>query len=277
MIKLAPVAEAEPKYHEELLATMRPPMKEDGLLLALEARFTAYDKGLETRFVEPLTSTPLFLKERETRLKKLYDSKARVAIDHRDGIRAIERRLCPYCGYNSPNTLDHFLPKDIYPEFSMYGKNLIPACGDCNNRKGVNVWKDGQRQFINPYCDAFLVEECVHLSIIPDPVREYEIPLFEFDFFWNDCTPEEQNIFRAHFAHLEVGENLSRHITTEYFVICDRYTNNGPRDLEGVKDDLECWRRSRRTKAGPNSWEFMLYDAILKNWDLLQYLAASNP
>ncbi|MFI3242400.1 MAG: HNH endonuclease signature motif containing protein [Alphaproteobacteria bacterium] len=48
---------------------------------------------------------------------------------------------CPVCGrilQKSSKTsicnadLDHFLPKSIYPQFSLFADNLIPICKDCN-------------------------------------------------------------------------------------------------------------------------------------------------
>lgn len=44
--------------------------------------------------------------------------------------------LCPYCNINSSNdTIEHILPKSIYPEYSIFSKNLIPCCSKCNNLK----------------------------------------------------------------------------------------------------------------------------------------------
>lgn len=72
----------------------------------------------------------------------------------------IELRTCPYCNrqYITPvltstgkmrATLDHFLPKNRYPYFSMSLYNLIPACYNCNSSlKGDN---DFNTEDINPY------------------------------------------------------------------------------------------------------------------------------
>lgn len=54
-------------------------------------------------------------------------------------------RICPYCGENfilstvgkrkSRGPLDHFIPKDLFPEFATSLHNLIPCCGTCNSLK----------------------------------------------------------------------------------------------------------------------------------------------
>lgn len=46
---------------------------------------------------------------------------------------------CPFCRFGTVTTLDHFLPKSNYPAFSVLPYNLIPACKDCNTKKGSGV------------------------------------------------------------------------------------------------------------------------------------------
>ncbi|RQU49580.1 HNH endonuclease [Burkholderia cenocepacia] len=44
---------------------------------------------------------------------------------------------CPSCGSPFiPDTLDHFMPKEDWPEFSIYPNNLIPQCRGCAPIKG---------------------------------------------------------------------------------------------------------------------------------------------
>ena len=38
----------------------------------------------------------------------------------------IEHTKCPFCGLNESSTLDHYLPKKAYPEFSIFSLNLVP-------------------------------------------------------------------------------------------------------------------------------------------------------
>ena len=64
-------------------------------------------------------------------------------------------RCCPVCGSPSIGTLDHYLPKDAYPEFAVLPSNLIPACGLCNSgAKGVAIKGTLQdHRFLHPYFD----------------------------------------------------------------------------------------------------------------------------
>ena len=64
--------------------------------------------------------------------------------------------LCPYCLLSEPDSCDHYLPKEYYPEFSFFIYNLIPCCTNCNRRKGTRLCEGEHRLFINPIFDEVL-------------------------------------------------------------------------------------------------------------------------
>lgn len=65
--------------------------------------------------------------------------------------------ICLYCGIRDSTTLDHFLSKSVYPNFSIYPVNLIPCCGRCNTNKGNYelTIDDEEHFFLHPYFDDF--------------------------------------------------------------------------------------------------------------------------
>jgi len=69
--------------------------------------------------------------------------------------------VCPMCGSMHSGTLDHYLPKNGYPIFSVFSKNLIPAC-NCNCRRGEILFgpNPGER-VLHPYFDNCLGERLV--------------------------------------------------------------------------------------------------------------------
>ncbi|SEL75926.1 hypothetical protein SAMN05216359_1163 [Roseateles sp. YR242] len=69
--------------------------------------------------------------------------------------------VCPMCGSMHSGTLDHYLPKNGYPIFSVFSKNLIPAC-NCNSRRGEILFgpNPGER-VLHPYFDNCLGERLV--------------------------------------------------------------------------------------------------------------------
>lgn len=76
--------------------------------------------------------------------------------------------VCPICGIELWDEVDHHIPRALFPEFSGLCYNLIPLCHDCNHEKS-DLWldKDGNRLIFNAYvdseCDDFLVSS---LSIV---------------------------------------------------------------------------------------------------------------
>lgn len=66
--------------------------------------------------------------------------------------------VCPMCGSMHSGTLDHYLPKNGYPIFSVFSKNLIPAC-NCNSRRGeILLGPNAGERVLHPYFDSCLGE-----------------------------------------------------------------------------------------------------------------------
>jgi hypothetical protein len=72
-----------------------------------------------------------------------------------------EHLVCPMCGSMHSGTLDHYLPKEGYPIFSVFSKNLVPAC-KCNSKRGeaLSGNNPGER-VLHPYFDDCLSERLV--------------------------------------------------------------------------------------------------------------------
>jgi hypothetical protein len=72
-------------------------------------------------------------------------------------IRASTRRTstrCQYCAGLNPEskTFDHYLEKKLYPQFSIFHRNLVPSCSDCN-RDRLTTFDAGVRRVIHFYDD----------------------------------------------------------------------------------------------------------------------------
>lgn len=58
--------------------------------------------------------------------------------------------LCGLCGRARASTIDHFLPKQWFPEYSILHLNLIPCCDPCNRNKSEKLG-DERGNFLYPY------------------------------------------------------------------------------------------------------------------------------
>lgn len=60
---------------------------------------------------------------------------------------------CPYCEISAATSIDHYLPRSAFPEFSILAANLIPLCADCNRLKG-DFRPNAIRRYPHLYLDA---------------------------------------------------------------------------------------------------------------------------
>ncbi|WP_394189177.1 hypothetical protein [Pseudoalteromonas atlantica] len=102
-----------------------------------------------------------------TALKKHYASPP-ADLKFIDELRASSPNVCPMCGSLKTGTLDHLFPKDDYPWFAVYSKNLVPAC-DCNSKRRTNL-TNGNKRILHPYYDLFLNQRLLSCSITQDPL-----------------------------------------------------------------------------------------------------------
>jgi len=76
---------------------------------------------------------------------------------------------CPMCGSPTTGTLDHYLPRDAFPEFSVFPSNLVPACGLCNSGAKGKIFKGtvALERFLHPYFDTVANHEIWRVSVQP--------------------------------------------------------------------------------------------------------------
>lgn len=97
----------------------------------------------------------------------LYDNRSKSG-DLRRLRRTEGLKSCPVCGSPVTGSLDHYLPRDIYPEFAIMRANLIPACMHCNSGvKGTTVHGGDPRRFIHPYFDTWAAQALWFVEIVP--------------------------------------------------------------------------------------------------------------
>jgi len=78
-----------------------------------------------------------------------------------DQRESTEHLVCPMCGSMHRGTLDHYLPKNTYPIFSVFSLNLVPAC-KCNSKRQETLTGPslGER-VLHPYFDNCLGDRLI--------------------------------------------------------------------------------------------------------------------
>ena len=72
---------------------------------------------------------------------------------------------CPICELRDATELDHYIPRMLFPEFSIHSFNLIPTCHECNHIKSEKWCKDNKRLFFNAYYDTPTKEFLFNISV----------------------------------------------------------------------------------------------------------------
>lgn len=178
--------------------------------------------------------------------------------------------VCPYCGIDTPFTLDHYVPKTSFPEFALYPDNLIPCCGACNQRRGNRWLKDGKRLQVNFYFDRIGTMPLLRVDL---KVRRGKVEVAYF------LEPPRRGRFAGlharHVTSLNLLDKFSRRAAQELELWERKLKHNGYGKSAG-KDALkrELLRDAEAAKAtyGINHWSTALYYAAWKSDTLLSYL-----
>ena len=170
---------------------------------------------------------------------------------------------CPLCGLNESSTLDHYLPKEQFPEFAVFPPNLLPCCAPCNTRKLDKVVENDSnvRLFIHPHFDDIphvrFLAACVALTL----------DALALSFFMIKPADMSAPTFRrldSHFVRLNLSDRYRRmgleHLGGQYGALKRAY---GPREeAERVSTELLREAEDFEDLYGPNYWLSILYRAL---------------
>ncbi|MGB5919268.1 HNH endonuclease [Arcobacter sp.] len=183
--------------------------------------------------------------------------------------------LCPFCGEaGRPTTLDHFLPKEKYPEYSVLSKNLVPACDYCQRKdlKGEKVFdKNNKRLFLHPYYDIPSNIEIIKIKIIPpfDSATKIKVSINM------DLDKDLINIAKRHINTLRIEERFRNFFSTEYIrqkeLIIQMYKHHETDKKSILIKIIKSFYDSAKDKS-INYWDAILYKGILDNNKLIDYL-----
>ncbi|SEK53158.1 hypothetical protein [Ectothiorhodospira marina] len=192
--------------------------------------------------------------------------------------RGLSPTICPMCGGFGNGTLDHYLPKEDYPEYSFFSKNLIPAC-NCNSLRGTTVkGVASPARVIHPYYDDFLQDRLyqavfqgefsapsISIEIIDKSHPEFDILKFHLDeVIKNEAT---QGWFEKYWSDLSQRPHDKLELVLPL----------PAQDVSGadLKVALERYRNHMdKDHDTPNNWLSIFYTGLIKDHNRLDKLAA---
>lgn len=199
----------------------------------------------------------------KTELKSVYSdhfvAKKKVA---RDIYQALLDRaplgLCPLCGFGHAETLDHYLSKTGYPQFSVFPLNLVPACKSCNHVKLDAVATSAGKQPLHPYYDHghYISDQWLYAEVresTPLTIRYYVVPPQSWD-----AVSKERII--SHFSDFQLSRRFGIQASSELAEL---------RNLLTMFCKDEASRRARLAEQASvsrslhaNCWKTALYNAL---------------
>jgi hypothetical protein len=173
---------------------------------------------------------------------------------------------CPFCGLGEASTLDHYLPKELYPQFAIYSRNLVPCCSPCNTRKSELVLdeKTEVRLFLHPYYDPIPAERFIALQTTLMPAA------LGLNFRLRRPQGMTAQVFQhleSHFKLLRLADRYRKmsleHLRSERKALGRFYgqKGNAARVAAELTQDADDWEDD----FGPNHWRVILYRALAAN------------
>ncbi|MCK1453591.1 hypothetical protein IVB36_22630 [Bradyrhizobium sp. 35] len=185
-----------------------------------------------------------------------------------DLLKRISVARCPFCGIGESSTLDHYLPKEQYPEFSVFPKNLVPSCAVCNTRKRDRILDKGTnvRMFLHPCYD--LIPDTAFLAVRARMKADALVLSYRLTRPAGMALQTFQHL-RSHFNELDLADRYRRmgleHLGGQYPALRRAY---GPsEDAERVAEKLIEGAEDFEEVSGPNYWLAKLYRVLAGNED----------
>lgn len=138
---------------------------------------------------------------------RLYDEPPDVALRLMDPFAPELFEECVYCGgVDNPSSIDHFLEKAIFPEYSLFPLNLVPVCDACNpSRTSIS---GGVVHKIHPYLSDVLDRAFLVCRVQGGTAKGPKLKLELDD---SRLSPEESEGCRRHMHYLRINERFMRY------------------------------------------------------------------
>ncbi|EMJ2903632.1 HNH endonuclease [Yersinia enterocolitica] len=251
--------------------------REEAILLGL---YAVYEDIIINFNTQPIASIyPSGNPDDKNRDKLLWSGK-KMLLDHYENppnklkenlvFRRREHGLsaCPYCGNPvMPSTLDHFMPKDKWPEYAIYPDNLVPQCLDCAPIKGQSYYSHpkGSCEFVHPIYSDLLSRIGFNIhSIINNGEFTFRVT-YKYD---SSLTKNELERLKNHLISLNVNNRINDFCKRNIKKIINeqKTKNNDIRYFLNVKLS----RYYNRLNLYSN-WKDAFYSSLL-NDDIIEYL-----
>lgn len=165
---------------------------------------------------------------------------------------------CPLCSVREVSTLDHYLPKALYPALAVTPVNLIPSCSDCNKTKKSSFPNNSVEQTLHPYFDNLETESWIKAEVI-----NYSPISFHF---YVDCpsqwTQLQKDRAKNHFKVFNLNYLFMSNANEEIRGAIDQLQNLYIKKPTLLIDQLRDSYESKKNRLGINAWQTVMYFSL---------------
>ncbi|WP_444885823.1 hypothetical protein [Microbulbifer sp. PSTR4-B] len=177
---------------------------------------------------------------------------------------------CPFCGNpKEPDTLDHFIPKDDWPEFSINPNNLVPQCRGCAPIKSSKYYCDEDKVsiYLHPMYTDLLSKFRFKIAVSFSEDTENVSFRLSLSKPQSIDSPSTDRVLR-HFSQLGLQKRIQLYCYREFKKWKELLTKKRFK----VEDALNQRLSERASQEQGRDWKTALYIGILENIDLVNYL-----
>ncbi len=174
---------------------------------------------------------------------------------------------CQYCGIGIPRSIDHYLPQEIFADFTVFSANLLPCCSDCNNLKGTKwLSSNGNRIILNPYFETLPETRLLFakFEMTPHP---------RLLFFLQRPISMKISFFHRvsqHFECLQLATRYSLCASGEIDKAIAAFRNSRTNNIRNRRKLLLDTAINQVDAVGLNSWEAATYFALANSLSFLK-------
>jgi hypothetical protein len=172
---------------------------------------------------------------------------------------AINLLRCPYCMLNDPRTWDHYLPKESFPEFSVYHSNLVYICFGCNQRK-LAYFDPAKLIFCHPYFTVHDTDALLHCRIT---IADSKLSIEYYGAGEGDLAATGR-IVQEHIKRLGLNDRLSAEAASLIGVLIGELRHHYPdgTSVQSLQRILERRYADAREALGVNAWDSRLWHGL---------------
>jgi hypothetical protein len=187
----------------------------------------------------------------------------------RDAQSDYHKNYCPFCGIYHPDTFDHYLPKDKFPEYSVLPENLQLCCSHCNRIKNEYWIENERRIFLNKYFDD---DNCVEYLLCNTSLSN---GILKYEYYLDDQSLDLLSIgaiIKSHYKKLDLlseYRNKANSYVSEHLLAIKSYFSG---DKCSLKLSLENDCNTHRDKEGINTWKYAILKSLYKSEYVIDWI-----